>query len=579
MKVNWRNEKKAGEVINGVKNFLNSTSANVWIQLWSDIDTNSDYKSDELKTYTNIAEGFLYFFSACLECFKSGEFWSSGIMPQSYGDYKKCYLQLANSTALLDEALFNEIERIAKLDANDLGEKGRQLDKLVQDGLFSSEECVCKIEEKVRELYPTYTVSYKSALILDINALNPNQIEEALMRFWEQLPEDGTKTTLNLIRFPEELNTSPYVKYGIFLGEKTSQPLDVQPGRNGNEIAETGEFLFRAFETLCALLNGKIYEIRGILLPHIMPGPTSLFRHNLQRNIKRNASEFYNTVIKPLEACYDDKWQMQLVLGLDRYVDRHFIDSFSEWTSIILDKCVEGAKWVSTCIVCGKDCIRLNDDCNSLMDRIAYSQLNVECGGNRGLGLFLRLSERIVCISCNHIFVEHSTEVQAMAVSAYSPNTIFALKPLSDIHQYVNNDYNLWAKDEVIVLEPCWNGDIPFEISKLMSIEDMTKESGSMNCMCYGCNEENQMIWVDSMHVIGPIEKGYYQIGGEIGEIQDGFSGGIYVRNDSNADRRIIGIHEGRFNREEEARMIPWSSNQVALNKVLERGIADVEGA
>lgn len=498
-------------------------------------------------------------------------------MPQSYDDYKKCYLQLANSNALLDKALFNEIERIAELGANDLGEKGRQFDKQVQDGLFSSEECVCKIEEKVREWDPIYTVYYTSALILDINALNPSRIEKALMDFWNQLPEDGTKTTLNLIRFPEKLNTYPYVKYGIFLGEKTSQPLDVHQGRTEDEIAKTGKFLYKAFKTLCSLLNGKIYEIRGVLLPHIMPGPTSLFRHNLQRNIEKNASEFYKTVVKLLEVCYDDKWQMQLVLGLDRYVDRKLFDSFSEWTSTESVKSAEEAKWGLNCIVYGKDCVRLNGDHSSLMDRIAYSLLNIECGGNRGLGILLRLSERIVCISCNHIFVKHSSGVQAKAVSAFSPNVAFELNPLTEVYQYRSESHILEAKDEVIVLEPCWKGDIPFEISKLVSTDNMGNAFSSMECMCYGGNAEDQMRWVDSMHVVGPIPKGYYQIGGEIQNIQRGFSGGIYVGNDSYTGEHILGIHEGRFDYGKEARMIPWSSIQDALNQVSERGIADVE--
>lgn len=158
------------------------------------------------------------------------------------------------------------------------------------------------------------------------------------------------------------------------------------------------------------------------------------------------------------------------------------------------------------------------------------------------------------------IIIVDSSGVQAKAVSAFSPNVTFELNPLTEVYQYRSESHILEAKDEVIVLEPCWNGDIPFAISKLVSIEDMSNEFSSMECMCYGCNAEGQMKWVDSIRVVGPITKGYYQIGGEIEKIQCGFSGGIYVGNDSHTGERILGIHEGRFDYGKEARMIPWSS-------------------
>ena len=81
------------------------------------------------------------------------------------------------------------------------------------------------------------------------------------------------------------------------------------------------------------------------------------------------------------------------------------------------------------------------------------------------------------------------------------------------------------------------------------------------------------MKWIYSIHVAGPIGKGYYQIGGEIGHIQSGCSGGVYVQSGTQSEPQIIGIHDGRFDDCKQARMIPWSSIKAAFKKISERSM------
>ena len=456
---------------------------------------------------------------------------------------------MAIRTSQLEFSRFDELEAVAKLDGSDLGKKGDELHKLVREALFSSEKCVEAIERLVQGMDPTYTVSYKSALILDIAAFNRLQIEQALMRFWEQLPEDDIKTELNLIRFPRnKKDDSPFFQYGIFLGQKALQPLDVQPSIRGNGSLSQGVFLYNAFKSVCCLLNGKLCQIRGVLLPHVILGST--FRHNLQRNIEQNAKRFYQDIVRPLEPYYDDKWKMQLVLGLDRYVDQQFLQFFHAWQTHTIGHVILGAEWVTNCVVCRKDHVRINAN-PSLMDRIAYSQIKVSCGKYEGLGLLVRLSDQVICLSCNHIFTDNSTENKPHAVSAYSPEIEFDLHPLTEIRRYQSNSYTLPAEEEIALLEPCWNGDIPFDLSMLVSMDDWSDVVADEKCKCHGCNNKGHMKWVSSIHVEGAISKGYYQINGDgdkdLDEIQNGFSGGTYVKIDSQAMPQIIGIHEGRF--------------------------------
>jgi len=73
------------------------------------------------------------------------------------------------------------------------------------------------------------------------------------------------------------------------------------------------------------------------------------------------------------------------------------------------------------------------------------------------------------------------------------------------------------------------------------------------------------------MRVVGPVDKGYFQIGGVNENIRSGLSGGIYVISDLQADCQIVGIHEGRYDEDQEALMIPCSAIKAALKKEEER--------
>ena len=268
---------------------------------------------------------------------------------------------------------------------------------------------------------------------------------------------------------------------------------------------------------------------------------------------------------------------MQLLLGMDHFVDKQFLPLFHEWNATTVDRSAMGAGWPTTCVLCGKDHVKTSVAHGDLMSRITYAQLKVSCGKHEGLGLLMRLSDRVVCVSCNHIFVDYSLECPIEAVSANHPDIAFQLKPLTQIRQYQDDSETLPATDEIILLEPCWNGNILFDLSMLISPEDWTDAPMNTMCICYGCNDDGQMVWSDPIQIVAPVPVDYYQIKGEgLTEIQPGFSGGIYVGTDSQP-RQIVGIHEGRFDELKKARMIPWASVQAAIKKVSERGFNNGE--
>lgn len=591
-KIEWRRENKAQKIIKDVaENFLDSTGADGWIRLWNGVDTKPDRDVNSLADQTIRAEGFLFFFSACFECLRSTDFWNSGQLPKEFASYKSSFQELAEHVPLLlDSTLFNELESIARLENTKLEKKVQRLKKLVSEALFSSEQCVDNIEELVLNMDPTYTVSYKSALILDIFALNLSQVDIAMRNFWNSLPEDATKTDYNIVRFPqEEREGDQFLKIGILFGQHTSQSLDMERTLRNDKPSDLGKILYDSFETICCQLNGQISQVRGILLPHVPLGFN--FKHNLQRNIEKNAENFYKNIVQPLESRYDSSLKKQLVLGLDRYTDKSILQLSQTWRKTEKENPdISGADWVTNCVVCEKGYIHF-DSADSLMNRVAYSQVKIQCGNEDGLGLLIRLSDRVVCLSNNHIFQEYSLEVQPWAESAYSsedelesnPDNGFFLQPLADILPYRIPTSTLPAKKEIVMLEPCWNGDIPYDLAKLVSLEDWDDAEEGEECQCYGCNENSQMKWTESLHVRGGIQAGYLQIAGNneghITEIQEGFSGGTYVGTASNGKQRIIGIHEGRFDELKKVRMIPLTAVSAAIGALSERNENDGKNA
>lgn len=568
-KIQWRYSGRAQAVISLVWKYLGSTRTVVWDKLWKCADK-EDIEDNISKPgrLTKMAEAFLYFYSACFDCLNSTDFWDFGNLPQSYDSYEKSYLERARQISTLDACLFESLRSKVCQKTISLAEKAKQLDMLVRGALESSEALVDGIEEWVQADDLTYTVRYTSALILDIDALDSSQVELALMRFWEQLPEDEAKTELNIIRFPqnEEITGCSFKKYGIFCGTTSEKPLDTDSMHNfEDEVSRRGEYLYSAFQTVCSLLNGRLRQIRAILIPHIAPGFN--FCHNLQRNINKNADDFYQRVVKPLERRYDNRWKIQLVLGLDHYVDEGFIVSFKDWQQKNLTSPAD-AKWITKCVALWKEFIKIEAP-TDMMERVVYSRLKVSCGRTQGLGFLMRLSDRVVCVSCNHIFTEYSEKDGASAVSSYDPEIKFSLRPLTSTRPYpkqsLENIQLLPARKEVILLEPCWKENIPFVLCELVSSEDWDMPEVNAKCKLCGCDNAGELKWVSSIHVAGPSSKGYYQVdedrdttGSPLSEIQEGASGGVYVSTEPSA--KIIGIHEGRFDEGQKVRMIPWKA-------------------
>lgn len=116
------------------------------------------------------------------------------------------------------------------------------------------------------------------------------------------------------------------------------------------------------------------------------------------------------------------------------------------------------------------------------------------------------------------------------------------------------------AKDEVAILEPQLQGRIPFDMTGILSLEDLDVKSDEYyNSYCTCCGYPNgDKCWSDCLQLIGSGAKGYCQtkINNDGNPVEDGYSGGIIVlQNNHNC---ILGIHEGRMGKIN-GRMIPCS--------------------
>ena len=563
-KVVWFDNRSAVRVITEVEEILKDETADAWAGFWDSAKANLSAPDrgmkNEHKALASWAVGNLFFFSACFDCLRSADFWDNTGRPAKYEVYKKEYETQCRQTGWLKAGLFEQLDTVACIPKSDFDTKVEQFNTLVNRRLNSSKRFIAKIETLLKDEIPNYTIEYKSALIVDIHPFDKGRVNSKLMSLWLSFDEDLSKTELNIVQFPSDCCTPPFVRYGIFYGTNSGfRPPDAYENLNNKGKKEPDDVLFDAFEKLCDLFKDNVYALRGIMLPHLEPAQS--FTHNLQKNTSINAKEFCELTVSPLEPYYIEGSNLQLILGIDSNTAQQFIDRFQDrYDENEEHSKIKDADWLDKCIVFYNNHLSLSD--NTLDYRIMYSFVTIECGDENGLGFLLRVMDKVVCISCNHIVLRHLTEGKKIsATSVYDPSFSFPLVPIKDIKNFdYDNGMIPPVEDEVAILRPCWDRHIPFNFSMLLSENDFAldiEERVTQSCSFAGGVDANSFCWKDRLKLDRVIPKGYYQISEIDDKIQAGFSGGIYIADDIHSV--ILGVHEGRIGNTC-ARMIPWKT-------------------
>lgn len=557
-KVMWFDSQRAAEVVSEVSDILNNNGTNIWGEFWGLGKSVRNTANGDLHMYIDQAIGFLYFYSACYDCLKSKSFWESGEKPKNYEIYKKYYEDQCRKTELLAKDLFSKIENIMEL--SDFSQKKLEFNQLVKNSLVDSEDSVHNIEYCVENCSPNYTVRYKSSLIFDVKPLNESNVENIIMNVWNNLEDIDLKTQINIIKFPFVSSDKDLIRYGFFYdissNNKTPNPL------------HCGEVLISIYNKLCDAFNGKVYEIRAILLPDTPPG--RMFEHNVQRNIDYYAKKFNDNIINILKNSYVTETKQQLVLAMTDYVDTEFYNIIEAmgWDHHFNSEntiCAEVFAKVTTYY---NEYIK--PDSNGKKD-VTYSIVKIKCGSKWGTGFLLRTSDQIVCVTCNHVLTSVN-HCQLIAVSSYFDEEGFQVTPLKEIVSYDYSQSALSAFDEISILIPQWNGRILFDANNILSLEDLTSNINNyigQECVCCGFHsfETLEYDWSDSIKLGNRVAKGYYNTkidnNGE-NPVREGFSGGIIVLNDNDLNC-IIGIHERHEGND--GRLIPCS----IINKVIRK--------
>lgn len=559
-KVMWFESEKASKVVNEVYNILNTNGANIWIEIWEDVKSAKYKVNNLLQMYIDQAVGFLYFFSACYDCLVFKAFWESEAFPKEYTVYKSNYEIQCQKTELLEKNLFVQLDKVMLL--SDFSQKKLEFNKLVQRSLVNSEDSVDNIELEIEKNSSNYTIQYKSALIFDVRALNGATVENIIMDVWNQLDDIDLKTQSNIISFPDNLLEQGFMRYGFFY--------NISSKSNKSNPLLCGEVLINVYNKLCKAFNGAVYEIRAIMLPDIPPG--RMYKHNVQKNIKKYAQKFDCDIIEPLKECFVKETRQQLILAMTDYVDLKFYDKIidMEWDNSINFEKLSNEKIFSNVTTYYNRYIHPE---NTQKKDVTYSIVKVLCEKKWGTGFLIRTSNHIVCITCNHVLVTDE-QCQITAVSSYADTTKFIISPIKKI---ISCDYTkevLEAEDEVAILKPQWDGRIPYDIDSILSLEDLNAAvdcKTAINCSCCGYPniESHDYSWSDCLQTcLRRMARGYYETTIDSNKenlVGAGYSGGIILfDNDSNG---IIGIHEGR--KDNKGRMISCSTIKAALRKEL----------
>lgn len=546
------------------------TDKKYWKETWKGI-RNVEVDSDSgLQQLSNLANAYLFLYFTCFLCLNNPEFWERGTLPDQYEEYKLQCLRYQK----FDE-YYNDLLRIAC--ETDIEQKKTLFKELIDHATNNSEQyCVAKIEEAVWKCDPSFTVRYKSCIIMEINAFDPCVLNDVFMRFWNNLaqkgdlPENTDLTTINIIRFPDD-SDGDFIKFGIFCNPDTRKPVDSFGYADSNGCIE--RLLLSFYDEICMLLTAKVKQIKAVLIPEIGNYPGLYFKHNLKRNIDKSCREFYNSQIQHIEKCFsncitDKNISEQIVVCCGPYTSFR-TDLFEGWDKQESGSCVQNVSWISEWFRFSRFYVKMPCTTES---KILYSLVLINSDQNPGMGVLVKCSDRIVCVSCNHVFNDFPNNHYAQFYQNRGLNS-FALKlgENESIKSYRDDSDLLCAEDELIILEPCWDGRIPLDADLLVTPGDFSQlQKNNTDCSIYALNE-NVETQIYSLIVRQEIEKGYYQL--DCRDKDDealnkkGWSGGVYFQDNTNST--IIGIHYGRFDEQRRIRMIPSNLIKNILEKYL----------
>ncbi len=577
-KVEWFAGRSAVRIITEVegilRNKISNETADVWAGFWDYAKANliapDRGMNEKHKALAAWAVGNLFLFSACFDCLKSADFWNSTGKPVNYEAYKAKYGACSKQTCWLEQELFRQLDEVTCIPKNQFGTKAEKFNRLVNRALTSLKRFIPMIEELLKDEIPNFTVEYKSALILDIHPFGQVETNSKLTELWSSYDEDISKTELNIVQFPSNFCTPPFVRYGIFYGTNNGfRPPDSNKNIDAQGKKTSEDMLLDVFERLCDLFQYNAYTIRGIMLPHLEPAQS--FTHNLQKSIPEHVEEFYDLVVSPLEPYYIENKKRQLILGIDSNTTPQFMERFEGWTDRETHTRIQDADWLDECTVFSDDYLSLSD--NELVHRIIYSFVTIRYRDENvyGLGFLLRTQDRVVCISCNHVVRKYLTEgKEIIATSVHDTNISFPLTPIKNIVEF-NYDKGTIApaEDETAVLHPCWDRHDRFDFSMLLCEDDFisnVKERVNQCCIFVGGVNAESFCWRYNLKLTRVIPKGYCQISGADNKLKAGFSGGIYITDEVHP--LILGIHEGRNKGDDMARMIPWEAIKKAIEGI-----------
>ena len=546
-KKDWYDERRAKKVIDTISNKIFVDSLLDWNEFW-DIEDEPYPKGTIIIEKLYEAIGYLYFYSACYDCLKSDEFWEKNVLPDTLQEYERKYKEQCNKVDSLENNLFD----IFTLAQNIRGayKKRKKMAEEISKVIPCSEKTVYEIEECLKSSKSYYTVKYKSSLIFEVNPICKEKCDDYIMNVWNQLKENDVKTQLNIIRFNEDFGNDNYIKYGLFFGIIKN---------NNYAIDYKVDILIDLFSKLCAEFNCKSYSIRAILIPQI---PSALiFEHNTYKNISTYSEKFYRNCVSALENMFIDNKYYQLMLLTTKYMPANTKEVVNRlrWDTVddIDPQSLTYFTGKTSIIKYSNETLLLNG--NPEM-RVSNSVVKIECGNSVGAGLLVKTDNQIVCITCNHIVANYLNNNKIISTMVASKNAVFDLIPIKPIMP--DND-KPHAAYEVAILEPQWNGKIPFDINKLISLNDLC-DIYQEECDCCGFPPpDNDFIWV-KVFVSRALHDGYMQLN-NVNTIEKGFSGGVLV----NKSNKIVGIHEGRFNDMNNGIMIPSSIIKEEIFEVL----------
>lgn len=533
--------KKAIEVIDYVStifgNFNCQNEKENWDNIWRRIKTNSIEGNPNLSNSLNDSLRYLYLYSECYSLI-SNKIIFKDIITEDFTFFEQ-YCGIENNGIIHN--YYSDLKGF--IQEKNIEKRVKNFGEFINNSLTDSEKTITIIEKELAENIHSYTVEYKSALVIDIYCTNKLLINRKIKDVWESIPEEKEKTFLNFIHYEKNNTCQQYIIAHRYFDY------------------DSLESLFKIYNSIYGFCQSMALPTSTVFIPYFPQGLN--LKHNLKKNIKIYAEEF-NSELKTYtdEIEFNNKIHNFLILKnwISCVTEKEIFEKLNDF---IEQRSFDKNRMTYYYYSKGKP------KRTSIKHEINLSTVIIKDGERfLGTGFILYYSNNIYCITCKHIIKDVQDFSNLNCHNSYLSSSLSILDDLTSHNEgSVCNINNSNAENDVLICKVNLYDNCIIDYNDLFDIDDFINTNIQMNqnCQLFGFTEHNSFgVNINNLVFNGVANYGFCQLIDCDNRIKPGLSGSAILSLD-----KIIGIHSKQLEGNGMSYMIPIECVKMKLETLL----------